>query len=126
MKNIILTIILFLLLVSSLFFLNNKFIYICDELRLKGSEIEILLDNNQTDIAYDKSLELLNFLDYQSIISSVYLNHADYDTLINEALKTCIYIKNDDLSEAQASIHLVVFTSDHLKEMHKINIKNIF
>jgi len=125
-KNIILSIILFSILIISLFFLNSKFINLCDELSLKGSELEFYLDNNEMDIAYNKSLELLDFLDSESTIPCVYLNHADYDLLINECLKVCIYIKNKDLSEAQASVHLVVFSADHLKEMNKINIKNIF
>lgn len=126
MKNIILSIILFFLLIISLFFLNHKFISLCDELLLRADEIEIYLDNNEMDIAYDKSLELLDFLDSQSIIPGVYLNHTDYDLLINEALKVCVYIENEDSSEAKASVHLVSYSAKHLKEMNQIKLRNIF
>lgn len=126
LKNIILSITLFFLLIISIFFLNYKFIDLCDELLSKANEIEIYLDDNEVEIAYDKSLELLDFLDSHSTIPFVYLNHTDYDLLINEALKLCIYIESGDLSEAQASVHLVTYSAQHLKEMNQIKFKNIF
>lgn len=126
MKNIILSIILFLILVASLLFFNSKFLSLCDELTVMGKEIEEHLDNNEMDIAYEKSVELLDFLDSNSTIPSIYLNHADYDILINDALNSCIYIKHNDIPRAQASVHLVVFAAKHLKEIHQVNIKNIF
>lgn len=126
MKNIVITVMLFSLLVGSLFIFNNNFKKICDELLLRGSEIEEYLDNNEMDVAYNLSLELLNYLDSKDSIPAVYLNYVDYDLLINEALKVCIYIKNEDISEAQTSVHLIVFSANHLKSMHKVNIKNIF
>lgn len=126
MKNIVLSFVLFIALVCSLFYLNFKFIKICDVIIFESSEIESHINNDDIDLAYNTAVDLLEFLNDNNSIASLYLNHADYDVLINECLKVCIYLDNNELSEAQASVHLVNYSSKHLKEIQKISIKNIF
>lgn len=126
MKNIVLSFVLFIALVCSLFYLNFKFIKICDVIIFESSEIESHINNDDIDLAYNTAVDLLEFLNDNNSIASIYLNHADYDVLINECLKVCIYLDNNELSEAQASVHLVNYSSKHLKEIQKISIKNIF
>ena len=46
--------------------------------------------------------------------------------IVNECLKLCIYIEERDISEALASLHLIKYSVTHLKDLQKVNIKNIF
>ena len=126
MKNIVLSFVLFIALVCSLFYLNLKFIKICDVIIFESNQIESHINNDDIDLAYNTAISLLEFLNDNNSIASIYLNHADYDVLINECLKVCIYLDNNNFCEAQASVHLVNYSSRHLKEIQTINIKNIF
>ncbi|MBU5454124.1 DUF4363 family protein [Caproiciproducens sp. MSJ-32] len=125
MKNTIISIILFVLLVTGLTYINNKFTNLCSDLIDKSNEIEKLLDKKELDTAYTKSLELLEYINSKDFIPSIYLNHIDYDDLINECLKLCVYIKREDIAEASASLDLIEFSCEHLIKIQKINLKNI-
>ena len=64
-------------------------------------------------------------LDEQNIIPSIYINHLDYDVLLNEALKLTVYIEKDDMSEASTSL-LLKFAAQHIKDLQVPDLKNIF
>ncbi|ASW43496.1 DUF4363 family protein [Clostridium isatidis] len=125
MKNTVISVILFLILVTSLIYINYKFTNLCSNLIDQSNEIEKLLDKEDFDTAYLKSLELLDYISSNDFIPSIYLNHIDYDDLINECLKLCVYIKREDLAEASASLDLIEFSCEHLIKIQKINLKNI-
>lgn len=59
-------------------------------------------------------------------IASIYINHVDYDSILNEALKLSVYLENNDESESEASLHLLKYITKHMKELQVPNIKNIF
>ena len=40
--------------------------------------------------------------------------------------ETCIYIEEDDMSEASASLHLLKFAAQHIKDLQVPDLKNIF
>ena len=46
--------------------------------------------------------------------------------LLNEALKLTVYIEEDDMSEASASLHLLKFAAQHIKDLQVPDLKNIF
>jgi Domain of unknown function (DUF4363) len=125
MKNTTISIILFIILVFGLVFLNHKFTELCDNLIDKSNVIENLIEKDELNLAYYEASELLNYLKDNDAIPAIYLNQVDYQQLVNEALKLCIYIKRDDISEASASLDLIEFLSEHLKEIQEISIKNL-
>jgi|BioPla2DNA2_1021312.scaffolds.fasta_scaffold05967_9 hypothetical protein len=125
MKNTVISLALFLVLFTSLIFINNKFTELCSNLIEQSNQIEELLDKQEYSLAYLKALDLLDYINSNDFIPSIYLNHVDYDNLINECIKLCIYIKKEDASEACASLDLIEFSCEHLIKIQKINLKNI-
>ena len=86
MKNTYISILLFLALVGTLFFLNSKFIELCDIVIENCNTIEELLDNDEVALSYNYSKDLLNKIIDEADIPAIYLNHVDYDLLKNDAL----------------------------------------
>lgn len=126
MKNTYISILLFIALVGTLFFLNSKFIKLCDTVIEECNTIEELLDNGEKELSYNYSKDLLNTIIDEADIPAIYLNHVDYDVLKSDALKLTVYIKSDDKSESLATLHTLRSTAEHLKELQKPNLKNIF
>lgn len=126
MRNSLISICLFIILLIVIIYLNMGFVKICSNAKASTDEIEELIFNKEYDLAYEKSEELLSYIDGNDGIPTIYLNHTDYDLVINECLKLCIYIEERDISEALASLHLVKYSVNHLKDLQKVNLKNIF
>ena len=126
MKNSIISVLLFIASVTGLFFLDNKFVSLCDDIMIKCEEIEELLDENEEYLAYESSVELLGLIKEKADIPAIYLNHVDYDSLMNESLKLTLYIKGDDRAESLATLHVVRYAAEHLKDLQKPNLRNLF
>lgn len=124
MRNAIISIVIFFSLLICVFFLNNAILNLCDDIKDKTNEIELELLNNK-DIAYEKSKELLNFLNDHDLITSIYVNHQDFDTLKNETVKLCIYISHDSFTDAHASLNLIKTEAETVKHLQKPGIDNI-
>ena len=126
MKNTYISILLFFILVITLFFLNTKFINLCDKVIEECNVIEDLLDKNDKETSYIYSKDLLTLIIDEADIPAIYLNHVDYDLLKNDALKLTVYIKSEDKSESLATLHTLRSTAEHLKELQTPNLKNLF
>lgn len=126
MKNSIISVLLFIALLIGLFFLDNKFVSLCDEVMIKCEEIEELLNENEDYLAYENSVELLYLIKDKADIPAIYLNHVDYDSLMNESLKLALYIKGEDKAESLATLHVVRNAAEHLKDLQKPNLRNLF
>ncbi|MGL5380641.1 DUF4363 family protein [Clostridium sp.] len=125
MKNAIISIILFIVLLGGLFFLDSKITSLCDEFIVSCNEIEEHLNSKNYDLAYEKSVELLNLIKDEGDIPAIYLNHVDYDLVMNEALKLALYIRGGDEAESLATLHALRNNSEHLKELQTPNLMNI-
>lgn len=125
MKNTILSIGLFIILFICLFFADKSLVSTCNEIYVKCEEIEISLNTKDDDKAYTQSVALLRFIEKEGCIASIYVNHVDYDFLINESLRLSIYIKEKDYSEALSSVHVLRYGSRNMKDIQKTNLKNL-
>lgn len=125
MKNTILSIGLFIILFICLFFADKSLVSTCNEVATKCEEIEILLNNKDNDKAYEQSVDLLRLMEKDGSIASIYVNHLDYDGLINESLRLCIYIKAKNPGEALASLHVLRYGARNMKDIQKTNLKNL-
>jgi len=125
MKNTYISIVLFTVLIAVLFFLNYKFIDLCDEIILNCDDIEVLLNNYDEESAYEKSVNLLSLITEKADIPAIYLNHVDYDLIKNDSLKLSLYIRCDERAESLATLHTLRSTAQHLKELQSPNLKNI-
>lgn len=125
MRNTIISIGLFIALVIGLFFLNNKFVDLCNEIIVKCDLIEESLNNYDEDKAYEDSVALIDMVKEKADVPAIYLNHVDYDVLKNDALKLSLYIRGDDRAESLATLHAVRSTAEHLRDLQTPNIKNL-
>ncbi|MGG7142868.1 DUF4363 family protein [Clostridium nigeriense] len=125
MKNTIISIGLFIALVIGLFFLNNKFVDLCNEIIVKCNLIEEALNNYDEDKAYEDAVALIELIIEEADVPAIYLNHVDYDVLKNDALKLSLYIRGDDRAESLATLHAVRSTAEHLRDLQMPNIKNL-
>lgn len=62
MKNAIISVVIFLSLLISVIFINNSVLDLCDDIKDKTDEIELILLDKDKELAYDKSIELIDFL----------------------------------------------------------------
>lgn len=125
MKNTYISIFLFIALVIGLFFLNNKFVSLCNEVILRCDDIEEFLNAYDEDNAYDDSVALIDLIIDEADVPAIYLNHVDYDMLKNEALKLSLYIRGEDRAESLATLHSLRSTAEHLRDLQTPNIKNL-
>ena len=125
MRNSIISVILFIALVIGLFFLNNKFVNLCNEIIVKCDIIEDYLDNYEEDKAYEDSVALIDMIQEEADVPAIYLNQVDYDYLKNDALKLSLYIKGEDRAESLATLHSVRSTAEHLRDLQMPNLKNL-
>lgn len=125
MKNSLLSIGLFIILFICLFFADKNLVSTCNEIAIKCEEIEILLNTNDNDKAYMEAVSLLRLMEKESSTASMYVNHVDYDCIINESLKLTIYIKEKDHGEALASLHVLRYASRNMKDIQSPNLKNL-
>lgn len=126
MKNAVISIILFFVLIIGIFFFNNFVINLYDSIQSKTDEIEVILLNQDYSTAYEQSLELLYYLQDNDFIPSIYTNHQDFDTLSQEAAKLCVYISKNDIGEAYASLHFIKYNVETIKKLQEVTLRNIF
>ena len=125
MKNTYISIFLFIALVVGLFFLNNKFVSLCNEVIIRCDDIEEFLNSYDEDNAYDYSVALIDLIIDEADVPAIYLNHVDYDMLKNDALKLSLYIRGEDRAESLATLHSLRSTAEHLRDLQTPNIKNL-
>lgn len=125
MKNTVISIGLFVVLFICLFFTDKSLVATCNEVAIKCEEIEILLNNKDNDKAYKEAVDLLRLMEKEASITSMYVNHVDYDSLINESLRLSLYIKEKDYGEALASLHVLRYGARNMKDIQKANLKNL-
>ena len=125
MKNTYISIFLFIALIIGLYFLNNKFVKLCNEVIYRCDIIEDYLDAYDEENAYKYAVALIDLITEEGDIPAIYLNHVDYDLLKNDALKLSLYIKGEDRAESLATLHSVRSTAEHLRDLQTPNIKNL-
>lgn len=125
MKNTVTSLILFLAVLAFIFFANSKIIQLCDHISTESAKIEKLLDNKEWDKSYTESVKLLNKLEEDGFISSVYINHTEMDSLIDQIVRLTILVKCKDESESLSTLHLIKYGSERIKDLQYPSIENI-
>ena len=103
-----------------------KFKNLCTDTINDCEFLEYGLSSENKEESFEAAMIIFSRLDEQNIIPSIYINHLDYDVLLNEALKLTVYIEKDDMSEASTSLHLLKFAAQHIKDLQVPDLKNIF
>ncbi|MDU4884648.1 DUF4363 family protein [Clostridium sp.] len=126
MKNSLFSILLFVLLLSFLTYTDISFKNLCSNVIEMCDEMENSLSYSTKEENFEDAMAIFNLIEDKGKIAAIYVNHVDYDSLLNEALKLTIYIEKDDSSETEASLHLLKYSAENMKELQVPNIENIF
>lgn len=125
-KNSLISLSLFLVLIIFLFYADFKFKELCTDIVNICDEMEDSIKTANSEVSFQKAMDLFDMIQERGSIAAIYINHMDYDVMLNEALKLSVYIENDDESESEASLHLLKYSTKHMKELQVPNIENIF
>lgn len=126
MRNAVLSILLFIFTMICVYFLNTSVLNLCDNIKNQSEDIELKITSGQMEEAYNQSLRLLNTVEENNVLTSLYLSHQEFDTLLNEALKLSTYLVHEDETEAHTSLHLVKHDADHIKKLQIPSLENVF
>ena len=125
MKNSIVSLILFFSAIIFIFFANSELIKLCDQISNDSDRIERLLDDKNWDESYNESVKLLKKLDESNSISSIYISHIELDAIVDQTVRLTVLIKSRDESESLATLHLIRYNAERIKELQYPSIKNI-
>lgn len=126
MKNSLFSIFLFILLLGFLTYTDISFKDLCTDVINMCDEMEKSIDYSTKEKSFEDAMAIFNLIQDKGSIASIYINHMDYDVMLNEALKLTVYIEKDDSSESEASLHLLKYSTEHMKELQVPKIENIF
>lgn len=126
MKNSLFSIFLFVILLGFLGYTDISFKNLCSEVVDMCEEMETNMTSLSKEENFRNAMEIYNLIQDKGKIASIYINHVDYDVILNEALKLTVYIENDDSSESEAALHILKSSTEHMKELQVPNIENIF
>lgn len=126
MKNIVITFILFIFMCVGLFFASEYIILTCDKLLNVADKIEGDIVDESWDEAYILSFELLDIYEGHVRHMTLFLNHSNVDIIYGEVIKLTQYCKEEEKSEALATLHFVKTLLQEVRQMEKLTINNIF
>lgn len=126
MKNSLFSILLFILLLGFLTYTDISFKNLCSDVIEMCDKMEKNLSYSTKEENFQDAMAIFNLIQDKGKIAAIYINHVDYDALLNEALKLTIYIEKDDPSESEASLHLLKYSTENMKDLQVPNIENIF
>lgn len=126
MKNIIVSIFIFFLLCLCLFLIDSNIVNVLTYISKTSTQIESLIEENNLEEAKVLSKELYDTLEIKDLLTSVYLNHSEYDILSDEATKVYIYLQENEIPDTLSALRILKNNAENLLELQKINLKNIF
>jgi hypothetical protein len=126
MRNSIISIALFAMLLGFLFYANGKLTGICEHILKSSEETETLITEENWEKSYDNTVALIDYIKDNSSAVALYVNHTDFDNLNIEASKLSQYIKYHNPEEALASLHAIKFSTNYILDLQEVSIKNIF
>jgi len=125
MKNVVISLIIFIIMITNIAFSINYLNKVTDDLGKLNDEIEQYITDNNWDKAYKSSIEYTEkWQDYSEKIK-IFVDHQEMDKIDMELWKLTQYIKEKTKGEALASIHVLKFLVEHISELEKVNIQNI-
>lgn len=126
MKNVFITLIIFIAMFLTIAFSVNYLNNACTKLNVISSQIEKSIETDSWNEAYTESLTLFHDWEKYTRKVSVFVNHAEIDNIYSEMLKLTQYTKCHNKEEALASNEVIKFLFKHIVNMEKINLQNIF
>ncbi|MEG0771869.1 DUF4363 family protein [Clostridium sp.] len=126
MKNIIVSIIVFVVMCVCLFFASQYIILTADKLLEVANKMETNIVDEAWDESYIRSFELLDIYEGHIRHMTVFVNHVNVDVIYSEVIKLTQYCKEEDKPEALATLHLIKTLLQEVRQMEQITVNNIF
>ncbi|SMC23780.1 protein of unknown function [Clostridium acidisoli DSM 12555] len=126
MKNIFMTLFLFIGVILICFFSVRYLNNISDKVYAENTSIKKYIQSENWTKANSKSKEMSNQWHIYSNNCSVFVNHTLIDDLSLEEHKLEAYIKTKDKEEALASSESIEFLLERIKKLETINLQNLF
>ncbi|MFD3155822.1 DUF4363 family protein [Haloimpatiens sp. FM7330] len=126
MKNIITSFIIFIIMITGIFFSSKHLTNVSNQLLKQTNSLETIVTNEKWEDAYKMSISLLNKWKKEHRKLSVFVHHEEIDDINNELLQLTQYVKCKDKSESLAKIHVIKFFVNNIIELEKVNLQNIF
>ena len=126
MKNVVISLIISAIMIVAMSFSIKYLNKASQKLGKLNTDIEQQITDDNWDRAYKTSLEFTDkWNDYSKKIK-LFSNHQEIDNIEMELRKLPQYIKEMTKDEALTSVHVLKFLLDHIAELEKIKIHNIF
>jgi len=126
MKNIAISLVIFVIMIICIIFSINYLNKESDAFRRLNDEIEQYITEDDWDKAYKSSIEYTEKWKDFSKKLKLFVDHQEIDNIETELWKLPQYIKEQSKEEALASVHVLKFLIDHISELEKVTIENIF
>lgn len=126
MRNTLIAILIFSSLLGFVYYANYSLLNLCEDVITSSDEIEILIEEGNFEEAHKNSNILMELIEKHGLLTSVYIDHNDFDNLQDEALQLSIYTSCKDTTESLISVGTLKNSALNLICLHKTNIKNIF
>lgn len=126
MKNIIISLSIFIITIITILLSLNYLNKVCTELNKNVSSLEDLVNNEDWDSAKKQSISFLSSWERYANQIAVFVHHEEIDNINTEVEELSQYIKSEDKEEALVDISVIKFYIIHINKFEKINIQNIF
>lgn len=125
-KNVYISFIFFIFIIFAAFFSIKYLDRVCIKFTKLTDQLETSINNDQWEKSYKTSLEFFNSWQKYSDKISVFVHHAEIDNINMEIWKLTQYVKEKNKDESLASVHVLKFLLEHIADMERINLQNIF
>ncbi|WP_297635413.1 DUF4363 family protein [uncultured Clostridium sp.] len=125
MRNNIISLILFIVLMCLVFFAKDRLIFLCNEIEYFCNDIEYFLCEENYYAAYEKSISLLTELEVHSSELSIYAAHTDIENLKANCISLAIYIESRNKSDALATVHILKLYANNIHDLQYPSLENI-
>lgn len=126
MRNIVAAIIIFFIMFAFMCFSITYLNRITADIRRTNDSLEQYIKAEKWEKAYKTSTEVTKKWEEQSKVIKLFVNHQEIDNIEMELWKLPQYVKEETKDEALASVHVLKFFLNHISDLEKINIQNIF
>ena len=126
MKNTIISIIIFLSLLGFVTYANSSLNKLCTTIKKDTKEIYFLIEKDNWNESYSKSNDLIKNINDKNLILSIYLNHNDFDEILDEAIELSLYIHGKEKTDTLIALSTLKNSSNNIQRLHKPTFENIF
>ncbi len=126
MKNTIISILIFIILIFSILLTKGLQHKKIDNYINKLENISILIEGNSWDNALVQINKIQNKFNYESEYMSIISSNEYVDEIVTELNDLDYYSKKKDIDKTNFYINSIVNDLQHLQELQFINVKNIF